>query len=164
MFSNLPRDLQLQVVRLLDIDSRRALGIYSKLRIPTNLEKKISKNFIRKLTPYIATNTRTNCLWIIIPPTIDTKSTIDYCMQQLVTHPSYNENDLRMLVMVRSYIYNMVGSQGFVINAGVIDDILYLGFGVPPEIYDETRVLFMEEWMTPQHMAMWNMHMAMWNM
>jgi hypothetical protein len=159
MFSNLPRDLQLHVVRLLDIDSRRALGIYSKLRIPTNLENKISKTFIRKLTPYIATNTRTNCLWIIIPPTPDTKFTIDYCMQQLVLHPSYNKNDLRMLVMVRSYISSMVESHidGFVINAGVIDDILYIGFGVP-EIEDDTCMLFMvPKWMTPQHMAMFHM-------
>jgi hypothetical protein len=39
----LPRDIQLNVIRKMDIDTRRALNIYTKLNIPDNIKKLLNK-------------------------------------------------------------------------------------------------------------------------
>jgi hypothetical protein len=39
---NLPRDLELAVIRRMDIDTRRALGIYARLRVPSDIQNKLS--------------------------------------------------------------------------------------------------------------------------
>lgn len=44
----LPRDIELKLISLMDIDSRRALGIYSKLNVPKGLQDKI-KSSLQKL-------------------------------------------------------------------------------------------------------------------
>jgi hypothetical protein len=41
-FKDLDRDVQKRVVRLLDIDSRRAMNVYCKLKVPTELAASIS--------------------------------------------------------------------------------------------------------------------------
>jgi len=38
---DLPRDVELQIIRKLDIDSRRALGIYTKLSVPDHIKTKL---------------------------------------------------------------------------------------------------------------------------
>lgn len=38
MFSDLPRELQHMIVSKLDIDTRRALGIYTRLKVPHSLQ------------------------------------------------------------------------------------------------------------------------------
>lgn len=37
-YNDLPRHLQLHIMSLLDIDSRRAIGVYSRLTVPKNIE------------------------------------------------------------------------------------------------------------------------------
>lgn len=44
-FNDLPRDVQKRVVRLLDIDSRRAMNVYCKLRVPAKLESLITNSW-----------------------------------------------------------------------------------------------------------------------
>lgn len=39
---NLPRDVELKLISLMNIDSRRALGIYTKLRVPLSLQEALS--------------------------------------------------------------------------------------------------------------------------
>lgn len=39
----LPNDIQLKIISKLDIDTRRALGIYSKLQIPKHIKDKLEK-------------------------------------------------------------------------------------------------------------------------
>lgn len=40
-FDKLPREIKLHIIKFLDIDSRRALKVYSTLNIPKNLRKKL---------------------------------------------------------------------------------------------------------------------------
>lgn len=42
--NELPRDIQKFIIRKLDIDSRRALGIYRKMTIPTLIKEKLEKH------------------------------------------------------------------------------------------------------------------------
>lgn len=44
-FSDLDRDVQKKIISKMDIDARRALGVYTKLQIPVSLQKKISDAF-----------------------------------------------------------------------------------------------------------------------
>ena len=156
----LPRDLQLRVVRLLDIDTRRELGIYSKLRVPFGLEKMISKTYIRQLTTTIVVELQPiESLWIIIPPTthVNTRLTIKYCLANLAPHPRYNTQCIRILHILRSYISSMNDiSEGFVINIGTgVDNNLYIGLGEPDG--DDSMMVILPEWMTPQHMLLFHM-------
>ena len=41
----LPRDLQLHIVRKMDMDARRTLGIFFKLRIPDTLKQALGNIF-----------------------------------------------------------------------------------------------------------------------
>jgi hypothetical protein len=65
-YNDLPIQIQNKIIRLLDIDTRRKLGIYVKLKIPNNLASKLSNiekikkfetifeiNFIVCVYPYI---------------------------------------------------------------------------------------------------------------
>lgn len=45
---DIPRDIQLKLVSLMDIDTRRALGIYTKLKVPLALQQDISQCFEKK--------------------------------------------------------------------------------------------------------------------
>ena len=40
---DLPRDIELKLVRLLDIDTRRIMGIYSKIYIPDDIRIKLER-------------------------------------------------------------------------------------------------------------------------
>lgn len=40
-----PKDIQYQIVKKLDIDTRRTLGIYTKIKCPKSLEQKITCTF-----------------------------------------------------------------------------------------------------------------------
>lgn len=42
LVSNMPRELQMRIIKHMDIDSRRALGIYTKLSIPSDLIRKLN--------------------------------------------------------------------------------------------------------------------------
>lgn len=42
-----PRDVELKLISLMDIDTRRALGIYTKLHIPHSLQELFSSCFHR---------------------------------------------------------------------------------------------------------------------
>lgn len=41
--SDLPKELAFKIVSKLDIDSRRALGVFTNLKIPTHLQDRISR-------------------------------------------------------------------------------------------------------------------------
>jgi hypothetical protein len=43
MIPELPREIQYMIIRKLDIDTRRSLGIFTKLRIPEMLQKKLKE-------------------------------------------------------------------------------------------------------------------------
>lgn len=47
-----PRDLNHLIVSKLDIDTRRTLGIYTKLKCPSDLEQKISKTLNKVHSQY----------------------------------------------------------------------------------------------------------------
>lgn len=40
---DLPRDIEMNIISKLDIDSRRALGIYTRLKIPKDIKDKLEK-------------------------------------------------------------------------------------------------------------------------
>lgn len=40
--AQLPNDVAMRIISFMDIDTRRTLGIYTKLKIPVELEKKLS--------------------------------------------------------------------------------------------------------------------------
>lgn len=46
--TELPRELQYNIARKLDIDSRRALGIYTKLKVPDVIVDKINKLILNR--------------------------------------------------------------------------------------------------------------------
>lgn len=46
--SSLPRDLQMKIISKLDIDSRRALGVYTRLRVPQGLSDEIGRTLSNK--------------------------------------------------------------------------------------------------------------------
>lgn len=48
-----PNDIQHIIIRKMDIDTRRALGIFVKLSIPENLKGKIASTFLHK---HVVTN------------------------------------------------------------------------------------------------------------
>lgn len=43
MYSELDRDVQKRVIRHMDIDSRRAINVYCRLKVPSELATRISK-------------------------------------------------------------------------------------------------------------------------
>jgi hypothetical protein len=45
----LPRDVKLSIVRKMDIDTRRCIGIFSKLKVPSNLRKHLEKVLFRNM-------------------------------------------------------------------------------------------------------------------
>ena len=167
MAVELPRDIELALARKFDIDTRRALGIYSKLRIPAELENSIAKTYIRRLTATVAVETNpVSSLWLIIPHVKIRnfekwkKNIIDNI---LIYDHRYHIQYKRIFMMLRSYILNMteIPLNGLAINAGFINDIdnkIYIGMGIASE--KETEFMYFisdNRFMSPAHMKMWNM-------
>ena len=155
----LPRDMQLSVARFLDIDTRRALGIFTKLRVPPKLAHIIGLSLIRPLKQNMATITHpVSTLWVMLP-FIENIKDREKLLNNLDQHPSYEPSMRRTLHTIKSFISGMVQfpKQGLVINAGIVDSILYIGVGVPEEEENESMFLILNKWMTPAHMNMWKM-------
>ena len=96
-----------------------------------------------------------------MPSTTNTNKAIEFCMRLLTFNPNYDKQYIRIIRIIRSYISSMkslpgMPFKGFVINAGFVDDILYIGLGVP-EVGDSSLFLMNPMWMTPQHMILWKM-------
>jgi len=47
--NSLPRELQYKIARALDVDSRRALGIYTKLKVPSFLAANIERDRVKPM-------------------------------------------------------------------------------------------------------------------
>jgi hypothetical protein len=45
---DIPRDIELKLVSLMNIDTRRALGIYTKLKVPLSIQTMVSQCFHKK--------------------------------------------------------------------------------------------------------------------
>jgi hypothetical protein len=45
--ATLPRDVELKLISLMDIDARRALGIYSKMKVPQGLHDEITNSLMK---------------------------------------------------------------------------------------------------------------------
>jgi len=159
-----PRDIQLQLIRRLDIDARRALGIYTKLQVPPELENRISKTYIKRLTMTVAVEIKPiSSLWLIIPHVKIRnfeRMKKEICDNILVYDHRLHIQYKRIFMMLRSYILNMTDLplNGLAINIGIVDNILYIGMGVPSE--KETEYMYFitdNRWMGPMHMKMWNM-------
>jgi len=84
----LPRDIQYKIISYLDIDSRRKINIYTKLKIPKEIKDKLNNRRlpIKILTPY-CTNIVVSINKLLIFILIDNNDNIikyNYCFFNLV--------------------------------------------------------------------------------
>jgi hypothetical protein len=78
---DLPRELQFIIARKLDIDSRRALGIYTKLAIPHHVTRAISKvisNGCKKIGSHLVVNLNNHAYQLVKGYDPCTQDMIDY--------------------------------------------------------------------------------------
>lgn len=78
---DLPKELQFIIARKLDIDSRRALGIFTKLNIPQHLDRSISKvisNQCKKIGSHFVVSLNNNTYQLVKGYDAYTQDMIDY--------------------------------------------------------------------------------------
>jgi hypothetical protein len=63
---DVPRDVQLKILRHLDIDSRRAIGVYCKLQIPEVLRAQLTRCLVAFTTSYRTSHHRTTSTTIAL--------------------------------------------------------------------------------------------------
>jgi len=102
---DLPNDVKFKIMGKMDIDTRRALGIYTKLRIPKNISDKINSVFIRPDPLYISETihsfsikikiNQTEKYYVIVHTVYAPKSFIAYATyySTLNVHVEYYESD-----------------------------------------------------------------------
>ena len=69
--NHFPREIVYKIFSKLDIDSRRALGIYTKLKPPADISEKISSSFRSTVMPPNATSLKDEALFIFQFPFFD---------------------------------------------------------------------------------------------
>lgn len=130
-FADLPSELSFSVVRKLDIDSRRALGIYTKLKVPPSLAQDISLTFIKPMyiTPF---STSQDCSLMMPFYNDDIKDFYLDIMEQ--DYRDLTNNKLKRVLRIIKSWFTMCQFEvpGLVIRAGMPDgsDLVHISFEI----------------------------------
>lgn len=132
---NIPFDISSQIVRRLDIDSRRALGVYTKLKVPQDLAKKISRTFIK--TAHKRMKSDDNSLMTMMMPFYDEDMKTFYLsiMEEDYWSGGMTPKARHVLLIIKSWFSSLdFRAPGIIIRAGIPDgsDNVHIFFSILP--------------------------------
>lgn len=125
MYSYLPRELQLNIIKKMDMDARRKCGYVFKLRVPVALQHSISKTFIKPM-PISPTSNKNELTLFRYPKDSSLNfwstlgSFITIMDQSIIETDSEMTKHTLRFVMSRLLAFETVTP--FLIKAGYIDD------------------------------------------
>lgn len=130
-----PFDLASQIVRKLDIDSRRALGVYTKLKIPEALAKRISRTFIKTATKNM--KSADNSLITMMMPFYDDDMKTFYLsiMDEDYLAGDMTEKARHVLLIIRSWFSTLdFEAPGLILRAGIPDgsENVHISYSILP--------------------------------
>ena len=120
----LPRELVNKICRLLDIDSRRALNIYTRLKVPPELADKISKSLVFCNMPRDAQSVEDEALVLFQLPYLDDeiKDFYIHMMNNDMIEMPLGSKKRRVLSVIISWFENYeFVHPGVIIRAGIPD-------------------------------------------
>jgi len=110
------------IARKMDIDSRRALGIYTKLKVPNGLADKITKTFVKPMPT--AANSSLKKLMILQFPYCDADMKDFYLTMMDDDMRAMEDHEMKMIIYrVASWFsrYNFE-APGILVRAGYVDN------------------------------------------
>lgn len=150
----LPRELQYQIARKLDIDTRRILGIYTKLKVPKNISANISSHLVLPM-PDNASSVDKRLMYLQFP-------FYDCDMQEFYLTMLENDMENTEDPVMRMVMYKVASwfskyefkAPGIVVKAGIPDgcntfhmtvkdtikmDVPYIAYGINMESYEAVQ-------------------------
>ena len=133
---DLPREIIYKILSKLDIDSRRALGIYTKIKTPPELEIKISNSFIMDKMPANATS-KDEAFVLFQFPYFDEEMKefyLNLMYSDMMDMPLLSKKKRVMMTLISWFENFEFGSPGITIKAGIPDgqDAMIIDYKIEP--------------------------------
>lgn len=130
--NSLPRELQLYIIKGMDIDARRLCGLFFKLKVPETLKTKISKTFVKPMPKNIQSSQNELALFRFPKETnfIFWHQTFNTIMDEKLFDDDYSIKTKNTLRFVKSRLVDIDHSKPFLIKAGYIDEDDHLHYQI----------------------------------
>lgn len=119
----IPSIVQPHVIPLLDMDGRRALGIFGRLKLPPETKKKLEQICIVRMRPgTIVASERSELVFFCCPH--DSKKNVLRVIDQQLEHPSTTKNQRIAIYFARRALeaIEIPPKHGLEIRAGIAND------------------------------------------